>query len=149
MSCFFLVRSLKIVFMFALDHRSLRMLDFLFLQMKRLYGRYLRSESYRKSLVYQKKYILALLNGFQDTEEDTLRALARMGGFPDGQSPAHSHKSPLLRFRSAARTVIAMFRSETKNIRHRFVRVVQCCRLHLSDLSESHCHRSCGSHCCG
>ena len=80
--------------------------------MQRLYGRYLRVESYRKALVYQKKYFMALLNGFQDTEEDTLKALARMGAFPDGQSPdvSQRHTPPFRRFRSAVRTVIAVTR---------------------------------------
>ena len=31
----------------------------------KLYTRYLRTESFRKSLVYQKKYLLLLLGGFQ------------------------------------------------------------------------------------
>ena len=34
-------------------------------KMQRLYGKYLRAESFRKALVYQKKYLLLLLGGFQ------------------------------------------------------------------------------------
>uniref|UniRef100_A0A8W8M7H6 Pericentrin/AKAP-450 centrosomal targeting domain-containing protein n=1 Tax=Magallana gigas TaxID=29159 RepID=A0A8W8M7H6_MAGGI len=33
---------------------------------QRLYGKYLRADSYRKVMVYQKKYLLLLLGGFQD-----------------------------------------------------------------------------------
>uniref|UniRef100_K1P6S5 Pericentrin n=1 Tax=Magallana gigas TaxID=29159 RepID=K1P6S5_MAGGI len=35
-------------------------------RIQRLYGKYLRADSYRKALVYQKKYLLLLLGGFQD-----------------------------------------------------------------------------------
>ncbi|XP_062853797.1 pericentrin [Trichomycterus rosablanca] len=77
-------------------------------KLQRLYERYLRAESYRKSLVYQKRYLLLLLGGFQDCEQATLALIARMGAHPSlGQTQA---SRPINRFRSAVRVVIAISR---------------------------------------
>uniref|UniRef100_A0A8W8MAH7 Pericentrin/AKAP-450 centrosomal targeting domain-containing protein n=1 Tax=Magallana gigas TaxID=29159 RepID=A0A8W8MAH7_MAGGI len=51
-------------------------------RIQRLYGKYPRADSYRKALVYQKKYLLLLLGGFQDCEQTTLALIARMGVYP-------------------------------------------------------------------
>nr|XP_022305127.1 A-kinase anchor protein 9-like isoform X11 [Crassostrea virginica] len=81
-------------------------------RVQRLYGKYLRADSYRKALVYQKKYLLLLLGGFQDCEQTTLALIARMGAYP---SPEHMqvtarHRRPFTVFRSAARVVVAVSR---------------------------------------
>ncbi|KAG5264672.1 hypothetical protein AALO_G00256740 [Alosa alosa] len=78
----------------------------------RMYGRYLRAESFRKALIYQKKYLLLLLGGFQECEEATLALIARMGGHP---SPAcletiTQRRRGFTRFRSAVRVSIALSR---------------------------------------
>ncbi|XP_063789326.1 pericentrin [Pseudophryne corroboree] len=81
-------------------------------KMQRLYRRYLRAESFRKALVYQKKYLLLLLGGFQACEKATLSLIARMGVYPspaDLQIPTKG-QSGLTRFRSAVRAVIAISR---------------------------------------
>ncbi|XP_077405564.1 A-kinase anchor protein 9 isoform X4 [Vanacampus margaritifer] len=81
--------------------------------LKRMYGRYLRSESFRKALVYQKKYLLLLLGGFQECEEATLALLSRMGGRPsEGQGVGlrWQRGRGLTRFRSAVRVSIALSR---------------------------------------
>uniref|UniRef100_A0A3P9HNG5 A kinase (PRKA) anchor protein 9 n=1 Tax=Oryzias latipes TaxID=8090 RepID=A0A3P9HNG5_ORYLA len=75
----------------------------------RMYGRYLRAESFRKALVYQKKYLLLLLGGFQECEEATLFLLTRMGGRP-ALEPLSQRRRGLTRFRSAARVAIALSR---------------------------------------
>ncbi|XP_056116452.1 A-kinase anchor protein 9 [Rhinichthys klamathensis goyatoka] len=84
--------------------------------LKRMYGKYLRAESFRKALVYQKKYLLLLLGGFQECEEATLSLIARMGGQP---THTHTHTSlesigrqrrGFTRFRSAVRVCIALSR---------------------------------------
>lgn len=49
--------------------------------MEKLYLRYLRAESFRKALIYQKKYLLLLIGGFQDSEQETLSMIAHLG-FP-------------------------------------------------------------------
>ncbi|KAM9842917.1 pericentrin [Aulostomus maculatus] len=77
-------------------------------KVQRLYERYLRAESFRKALVYQKRYLLLLLGGFQDCEEATLCLIARMGARPSPQ--LSSQRRPLTRFRAAVRVVIAISR---------------------------------------
>ncbi|NXK95001.1 PCNT protein, partial [Formicarius rufipectus] len=79
-------------------------------KLQRLYRKYIRAESFRKALVYQKKYLLLLLGGFQDCEQATLSLIARMGVQP---SPAHLQRPgarPVSRFRCAVRAVIAVSR---------------------------------------
>uniref|UniRef100_A0A3Q3QEQ2 Pericentrin/AKAP-450 centrosomal targeting domain-containing protein n=1 Tax=Monopterus albus TaxID=43700 RepID=A0A3Q3QEQ2_MONAL len=79
----------------------------------RMYGKYLRSESFRKALIYQKKYLLLLLGGFQECEEATLSLLSRMGGRPSLsslESLSHQRRRGLTRFRSAVRVSIALSR---------------------------------------
>ncbi|XP_028978659.2 A-kinase anchor protein 9 isoform X3 [Esox lucius] len=78
--------------------------------LKRMYGRYLRSESFRKALIYQKKYLLLLLGGFQECEEATLSLIARMGGRPARCSLESPGRRGLTRFRSAVRVSIALSR---------------------------------------
>ncbi|XP_077346944.1 A-kinase anchor protein 9 isoform X3 [Lithobates pipiens] len=80
--------------------------------LKRVYGKYLRSESFRKALIYQKKYLLLLLGGFQECEEATLALIARMGGHPTytDLEVITNHSRAFTRFRSAARVVIAITR---------------------------------------
>ncbi|XP_068877985.1 pericentrin isoform X7 [Aphelocoma coerulescens] len=81
-------------------------------KLQRLYRKYIRAESFRKALVYQKKYLLLLLGGFQDCEQATLSLIARMGIYP---SPAdlqlsRSHSRPFTKFRCAVRAIIAISR---------------------------------------
>uniref|UniRef100_A0A3Q2CLR6 A kinase (PRKA) anchor protein 9 n=1 Tax=Cyprinodon variegatus TaxID=28743 RepID=A0A3Q2CLR6_CYPVA len=80
--------------------------------LKRMYGKYLRSESFRKALIYQKKYLLLLLGGFQECEEATLSLLSRMGGQPSLSSleSYSQRRRGLTRFRSAVRVSIALSR---------------------------------------
>ncbi|XP_071373521.1 pericentrin isoform X2 [Centroberyx affinis] len=77
-------------------------------KVQRLYERYLRAESFRKSLVYQKRYLLLLLGGFQECEQATLCLIAHMGARPS--PPLTSQRRPLTRFRAAVRAVIAVSR---------------------------------------
>ncbi|XP_010601787.1 A-kinase anchor protein 9 [Fukomys damarensis] len=80
--------------------------------LKRIYGKYLRAESFRKALIYQKKYLLLLLGGFQECEDATLALLARMGGQPAFTDLEVITKRPrgFTRFRSAVRVSIAILR---------------------------------------
>ncbi|XP_054980912.1 A-kinase anchor protein 9 isoform X2 [Sorex araneus] len=80
--------------------------------LKRIYGKYLRAESFRKALIYQKKYLLLLLGGFQECEDATLALLARMGGqpaFTDLEVITNRPKG-FTRFRSAVRVSLAISR---------------------------------------
>ncbi|NWT46750.1 PCNT protein, partial [Chroicocephalus maculipennis] len=81
-------------------------------KLQRLYRKYLRAESFRKALVYQKKYLLLLLGGFQDCEQTTLSLIAHMGFYP---SPADlqlsgSRSRPFTKFRCAVRAIVAVSR---------------------------------------
>ncbi|NXU56068.1 PCNT protein, partial [Turnix velox] len=81
-------------------------------KLQRIYRKYLRAESFRKALVYQKKYLLLLLGGFQDCEQATLSLIARMGFYP---SPADlqlsgSHSRAFTKFRCTVRAVVAVSR---------------------------------------
>uniref|UniRef100_A0A6I8NKQ2 Pericentrin/AKAP-450 centrosomal targeting domain-containing protein n=1 Tax=Ornithorhynchus anatinus TaxID=9258 RepID=A0A6I8NKQ2_ORNAN len=80
--------------------------------LKRMYSRFLRAEGYRKALVYQKKYLLLLLGGFQACEEATLVLISRMAGQPAPAAPEPGPPPPpaLTRFRSAARVSVAISR---------------------------------------
>ncbi|PIK38655.1 putative A-kinase anchor protein 9 isoform X5 [Apostichopus japonicus] len=79
---------------------------------QRLYGKYLRAESFRKSLIYQKKYLLLLLGGFQDTEEASLALIAKMGGYPNPANMEQTNRrsKAFTKFRSAVRVCIAISR---------------------------------------
>ena len=76
---------------------------------QKTYERYARAESARKALVYQKKYLLLLIGGFQETEQSTLMVISKMGGTPDIGAITPRRK-PITRFRAAVRTVIAVQR---------------------------------------
>ncbi|RVE57390.1 hypothetical protein OJAV_G00215690 [Oryzias javanicus] len=77
-------------------------------RLQRYYERYLRAESFRKALVYQKRYLLLLLGGFQECEQATLCLIARMGARPS--TPLSAPRRPIRRFRAAVQVVIALSR---------------------------------------
>uniref|UniRef100_A0A3Q2FFS1 Pericentrin n=1 Tax=Cyprinodon variegatus TaxID=28743 RepID=A0A3Q2FFS1_CYPVA len=77
-------------------------------RLQRYYERYLRAESFRKALVYQKRYLILLLGGFQDCEQATLALIARMGVRPS--PPLIMQRGLLWRFRAVVRVVIAVSR---------------------------------------
>ncbi|XP_032093616.1 A-kinase anchor protein 9 isoform X2 [Thamnophis elegans] len=83
--------------------------------LKIIYAKYLRAESFRKALIYQKQYLLLLLNGFQQCEEFTATLLARMDRQPPFvQLEAITHHSKsFTRFRSAAIALIAISRMKS------------------------------------
>ncbi|XP_041827485.1 pericentrin isoform X2 [Melanotaenia boesemani] len=72
------------------------------------YERYLRAESFRKALVFQKRYLLLLLGGFRECEHATLCLIAQMGARPS--PPLSSQLRPLGRFRVVVQVVVAVSR---------------------------------------
>ncbi|XP_040339619.1 pericentrin isoform X9 [Herpailurus yagouaroundi] len=80
------------------------------MKMEKLYLRYLRAESFRKALIYQKKYLLLLIGGFQDSEQETLSMIAHLGVFPSKADKKISTSRPFTKFRTAVRVVIAILR---------------------------------------
>ncbi|XP_065053400.1 A-kinase anchor protein 9-like isoform X3 [Rhopilema esculentum] len=82
-------------------------------KIQKLYGRCLRAESFRKALIYQKKYLLFLLGGFQETEAITLSMIAKITDVShvDGtRKQPYGKSKAFMRFRTAARVVIATWR---------------------------------------
>nr|KAF6379738.1 pericentrin [Myotis myotis] len=79
-------------------------------KMEKLYLHYLRAESFRKALIYQKKYLLLLIGGFQDSEQETLSMIAHLGVFPSKADRKITTSRPFTRFRTAVRVVIAISR---------------------------------------
>ncbi|XP_038197704.1 pericentrin isoform X2 [Arvicola amphibius] len=79
-------------------------------KMEKLYLHYLRAESFRKALIYQKKYLLLLIGGFQDSEQETLSMIAHLGVFPSKADKKTTTSRPFTKFRTAVRVVIAVLR---------------------------------------
>lgn len=96
-------------------------------RLNKFYTKYLRCEAYRKALIYQKRYLLVLLTGYQDTEMFALNEIRRLTGEikskplsymrPFDQMtliPQHAYHRRLVnyrfRFRCYVRVVIAMVR---------------------------------------
>ncbi|XP_053420638.1 pericentrin isoform X2 [Nycticebus coucang] len=79
-------------------------------KVEKLYLRYLRAESFRKALIYQKKYLLLLIGGFQDSEQETLSMIAHLGVFPSKPDKKITSSRPFTKFRTAVRVVIAVLR---------------------------------------
>lgn len=57
------------------DHSNSSLTDYDKEKFKKLYYKYLRAESFRKSLVYQKRFLLIMLSGYEDTEREILATL--------------------------------------------------------------------------
>ena len=79
------------------------------LQILKLYKRFIKAESFRKALVYQKKYLLLLLGGFQDCESTTLAMISQMGVYPTNGDRSYRRRG-IRRFRTVARAVLAVQR---------------------------------------
>ncbi|KAM6224064.1 pericentrin [Rhynchocyon petersi] len=80
------------------------------IKVEKLYLHYLRAESFRKALIYQKKYLLLLIGGFQDSEQETLSMIAHLGVFPSKADKKAITSRPFTKFRTAVRVVIAILR---------------------------------------
>ena len=93
----------------------------------KFYFKYIRCENHRKALVYQKRYLLVLLTGYEDTETYALNEIRRLTG--DTKSNSYPcqynydkmksiHRQPYhrrlfdyrFRFRCYGRVVIAIIR---------------------------------------
>ena len=75
------------------------------------HSRYMRAESYRRALCWQKRYLMILLGGYQETETMTLEKMVQLTGgcfLPDYRRLL----KPVRKFRAAAWAVIAMLRMQ-------------------------------------
>jgi chromosome segregation ATPase len=82
-------------------------------RIKQLSWKYLRSESYCKALVWQKRYLLLVLGGYQEAEAITVSRLAQLSGVQEAmlcrQQPV-PRKKARTRFKTAAIVIIALSR---------------------------------------
>lgn len=72
------------------------------LQIRHLFWKYLRSESYRKALMWQKRYLLLVLGGYQEAEAITVSRLAQLSGVQESmlyRQQAVPQKKPRTRFK--------------------------------------------------
>ena len=60
---------------------------------KKLYLKYLRAESFRKSLVYQKRFLIIMLSGYEETEREILATLKYESNFFNHSNHSSSHSS--------------------------------------------------------
>ncbi len=60
---------------------------------KKLYLKYLRAESFRKSLVYQKRFLIIMLSGYEETEREILATLKFESNLCSHSSHSSSHSS--------------------------------------------------------
>lgn len=73
------------------------------------YDFFIRSEGFRKSLAFQKRFLLVRLGGFQDCEKAALTLLSNMGAVSDSRMGARSHH-PRSRLRKVMFAVLAIAR---------------------------------------
>ncbi|XP_043259334.1 A-kinase anchor protein 9-like isoform X1 [Colletes gigas] len=75
------------------------------------YGKYMRAESRRKALTYQKRYLLTIVGGYQLSEENTLTILSQLTKEQRSYTIiARNKKSPKVRFKSAALVFVSIHR---------------------------------------
>ncbi|XP_076378058.1 uncharacterized protein LOC117226934 isoform X8 [Megalopta genalis] len=80
-------------------------------KLQHFYGKYIRADSRRKALTYQKRYLLTIVSGYQISEENTLSILAQLTSEQRSYTTAGRHKkSPRVRFKSAALVLISIHR---------------------------------------
>eukprot|EP00045_Choanoeca_perplexa_P018009 m.274530 g.274530 ORF g.274530 m.274530 type:complete len:3181 (+) comp17688_c0_seq1:170-9712(+) len=92
-------------------HDNSKELERLRTRVRQYFLRYHRADSFRKSLTYQKQYLILLLGGFQKTEALTLQSIAEIKGSLFGLD--QSIRNPCrgkARFRKVALAIIAAHR---------------------------------------
>lgn len=77
-------------------------------QLQNFYGQYLRVDSRRKALAYQKKYLLCIVGSYQYCEENTLCVLAQLT--KDQRSYTRLSRSKKVRFRITVLVIISVHR---------------------------------------
>ncbi|XP_072759638.1 uncharacterized protein [Anoplolepis gracilipes] len=78
-------------------------------RLQKFYGSYLRVDSRRKALAYQKKYLLCVVGSYQYCEENTLCVLAQLTQNQRAYTRLSRNKNAI-RFRVAVLTIISIYR---------------------------------------
>ncbi|XP_076180017.1 uncharacterized protein LOC143153085 [Ptiloglossa arizonensis] len=82
-------------------------------KLQHFYGKYLRADSRRKALMYQKRYLLIIVGSYQHSEENTLTVLSQLTNeqrFYITMGMGRNKKSPKVRFKSAVLVLISIHR---------------------------------------
>ncbi|XP_043270421.1 A-kinase anchor protein 9 isoform X2 [Venturia canescens] len=80
-------------------------------RLQHFYGKYLRVDSRRKALAYQKRYLLCIVGGYQLSEDRTLSVLAQLTHEQRLHTTTSSNrKSAKIRFKCAALVIISIHR---------------------------------------
>ncbi|XP_054003067.1 pericentrin-like isoform X3 [Hylaeus anthracinus] len=80
-------------------------------KLQHFYGKYLRADSRRKALTYQKRYLLTIVGGYELSEENTLTILSQLTKEQRSYTTmGRNKKSPKVRFKSAALVFISIYR---------------------------------------
>lgn len=77
-------------------------------RLQKLYGSYLRVDSRRKALAFQKKYLLCIVSTYQYCEENTLCVLAQLT--QNQRAYTRSSRKKTVRFRIAVLTIVSIYR---------------------------------------
>ncbi|XP_026667954.1 golgin subfamily A member 4-like isoform X3 [Ceratina calcarata] len=80
-------------------------------KLQHFYGKFLRADSRRKALTYQKRYLLTIIGGYQISEENTMCVLAQLTKVERAYAVIERNKkSPRVRFRSVVHLLVSIQR---------------------------------------
>jgi len=79
-------------------------------QLQNFYGKYLRVESRRKALAYQKKYLLCIVGSYEYCEENTLCILAQLTQYQRSYTRLPRKGLKKVRFRIAVFAIVSIHR---------------------------------------
>ncbi|KAK2581852.1 hypothetical protein KPH14_002317 [Odynerus spinipes] len=89
-----------------------------------IYGKYLRANSKRKSLIYQKRYLLCVIGSYEISEENTFAVLAQLTHKERLYVRRDHRKKGKLRFKSAVIVIVSIHRMKWMILRWRLARRV-------------------------
>lgn len=89
-----------------------------------IYGKYLRANSKRKSLIYQKRYLLCVIGSYEISEENTFAVLAQLTHKERLYARKDHRKKGKLRFKSAVIVIVSIHRMKWMILRWRLARRV-------------------------
>lgn len=84
-------------------------------KLQHMYGKFMRADSKRKALSFQKKYLLCVIGGYQLSEETTLAVLAQLTSEQKSfMITDDNKKTPKIRFRCLVTAIISIHRMKWK-----------------------------------
>lgn len=77
-----------------------------------LFGKYMRAESYRKALAWQKRYLLVVISGYEDSEEETWTKINKMAHVRKDVKRRQIRKKKGRSLKGVAMSVVAVLRMQ-------------------------------------